>query len=66
MNYKTQGYMSYVFLTGGGEYSFGRWYLNGSLSMQSSVFEKNFGFGFNLGEKVAIYIIYTKNLNQHP
>lgn len=53
MNYKTQGYMSYVFLTGGGEYSFGRWYLNGSLSMQSSVFEKNFGFGFNLGGRVV-------------
>ena len=52
MSYKAQGYRSYVFLTGGGEYSFGRWYLNGSLSVQSSVFDKNFGFGFNLGGRV--------------
>ena len=53
MKYKTQGYRSYVFLTGGGEYSFGRWYLNGSLSLQSSVFDKNFGLGFNIGGRVV-------------
>lgn len=53
MRYRTQGYKSYVFLTGGGEYSFGRWYLNGSLSLQSSVFDKNFGLGFNIGGRVV-------------
>lgn len=53
MRYKAQGYKSYVFLTGGGEYSFGRWYLNGSLSLQSSVFDKNFGLGFNIGGRVV-------------
>ncbi|TLD79357.1 autotransporter outer membrane beta-barrel domain-containing protein, partial [Helicobacter trogontum] len=53
MSYKAQGYRSYVFLTGGGEYSFGRWYLNGSLSVQSSVFDKNFGLGFNVGGRVV-------------
>ncbi|MCI5785826.1 MAG: autotransporter outer membrane beta-barrel domain-containing protein, partial [Helicobacter trogontum] len=53
MRYKTQGYKSSLFLTGGGEYSFGRWYLNGSLSVQSSVFDKNFGLGFNVGGRVV-------------
>ena len=53
MKYKTQGYRSSLFLTGGGEYSFGRWYLNGSLSLQSSVFDKNFGLGFNIGGRVV-------------
>lgn len=52
LDYKGQSYRSSAFITGGGEYSFGKWYLNGSLSVQSALFQKNFSFGLNLGARM--------------
>ena len=52
LDYRGQAYRSTIFVTGGGEYSFGRFYVNGSLSAQSAIFDKSFGFGINLGARV--------------
>ena len=42
---------SLLFIAGGGEYAFHRIFINGSVSFQNAVFEKNFGLGLNLGTR---------------
>ncbi|RDU59590.1 autotransporter outer membrane beta-barrel domain-containing protein, partial [Helicobacter sp. MIT 14-3879] len=52
-HYAKDALQSLLFIAGGGEYALGRFYLNGSISLQNTVFEKNFGVGLNLGARVV-------------